>query len=255
MEPRVTLDVRDGIADVVLNRPEKMNALDGAMFDAVNETIAELDSREDVCVVVLSGAGRAFCAGIDLTFLGDPANVADLSDRTHGVANRFQQAAWGWRSLEVPVVAALHGVVLGGGLQIALGADIRIAHPDTRLAVMEARWGLVPDMAGFPLLRENVRGDVARELVYTARQVEGREAVELGLVTRTADDPRAEALALAAEIAGNSAAALRAAKRTFATTYDESAPAADILLVESREQQLLLDSGEPARRVAESFGG
>lgn len=250
MEPRVTLAVRDGIADVVLNRPEKMNALDGAMFDAINETIAALADRDDVAVVVLSGAGRAFCAGIDLAFLGDPANVADLSERTHGVTNRFQQVAWGWRTLEVPVVAALHGVVFGGGLQIALGADIRIAHPTTRLAMMEARWGLVPDMAGFPLLRGNVRGDVARELVYTARQVEGDEAARIGLVTRTADDPRAEALALAAEIAANSSAALRAAKRAFATTYDACAPAEDILLVESREQQVLLDSGEPARRVA-----
>lgn len=249
MEPRVTLDVRDGIADVVLNRPDKMNALDGAMFEAINGTIAELAARDDVTVVVLSGAGRAFCAGIDLAFLSEAANVGNLAERTHGDANAFQQVAWGWRALEVPVVAALHGVVFGGGLQIALGADIRIAHPDTRLAVMEARWGLVPDMAGYPLLRENLRGDVARELVYTGRQVSGTEATDLGLVTRTAEDPRAAALALATEIAANSPAALRAAKRIFHISQDDQLPALDVLLAESREQQVLLESGEPARRL------
>lgn len=250
MEPRVTLEVRDGIADVVLNRPDKMNALDRAMFDGINGTIAELGERDDVKVVVLSGAGRAFSAGIDLAFLGDPTNTGDIEARTHGAANAFQQVGWGWRELPVPVVAALHGVVFGGGLQVALGADVRIAHPDTRLAVMETRWGLVPDMAGYPLLRENVRGDVARELVYTGRQVAGTEAAEIGLVTRVAEDPREEALRLAAEIAGSSDASLRAAKRLFALSLHEQAPAADLLLAESREQKVLLASDEPRRRLA-----
>lgn len=150
----------------------------------------------------------------------------------------------------MPVVAALHGVVFGGGLQVALGADVRIAHPDTRLAVMEARWGLVPDMAGYPLLRENVRGDVARELVYTGRQVDGTEAAEIGLVTRVAEDPREEAMRLAAEIAGSSDASLRAAKRLFALALHEQASAADLLLAESREQKVPLASDEPRRRLA-----
>src|SRR3546814_3270102 len=110
------------------------------MIDQINATIEWIAGRDDVRVVVLSGAGRAFCAGIDLAYLGDPNNLGDLSERTHGEANRFQQVAWGWRTLEVPVVAALHGVVFGGGLQIALGADIRIAHPSAKLAVMEAKW-------------------------------------------------------------------------------------------------------------------
>ncbi|HEY9565113.1 MAG TPA: crotonase/enoyl-CoA hydratase family protein [Nocardioides sp.] len=251
-EQRVTIEVADGIADVVLNRPDKMNALDGAMIDQINATIEEIAGRDDVRVVVLSGAGRAFCAGIDLAYLGDPNNLGDLSERTHGEANRFQQVAWGWRTLEVPVVAALHGVVFGGGLQIALGADIRIAHPSAKLAVMEAKWGLVPDMAGYPLLRENLRGDVARELVYTGRQVDGSEAAQIGLVTRTHEDPRTEALRVAKEISESSAAALAAAKRIFALSSEQLAPAGEVLLAESREQQVLLSSDEPRRRLSQS---
>lgn len=249
MEPRVKLEVRDGIAEVMLNRPDKMNALDGAMFDGINSVIEELSGRDDVLVVVLTGAGRAFSAGIDLSFLANSENLGDLTNRTHGAANRFQQVAWGWRTLDSPVVAALHGIAFGGGLQIALGADIRIAHPQTRLAVLEARWGLVPDMAAYSLLRENVRGDVARELVYTGREVSGAEAVRLGLVTRTADDPHEEALRVAAEIAKSSHAANRAAKRIFGIAQGEYAPAADVLLAESREQQALLISDEPRKRL------
>ncbi|NYG59286.1 enoyl-CoA hydratase/carnithine racemase [Nocardioides daedukensis] len=251
-EQRVTIEVADGIADVVLNRPDKMNALDGAMIDQINAAIEEIAGRDDVRVVVLSGAGRAFCAGIDLAYLGDPNNLGDLSERTHGEANRFQQVAWGWRTLEVPVVAALHGVVFGGGLQIALGADIRIAHPSAKLAVMEAKWGLVPDMAGYPLLRENLRGDVARELVYTGRQVDGSEAAQIGLVTRTHEDPRAEAMRVAKEISESSAAALAAAKRIFALSSEQLAPAGEVLLAESREQQVLLSSDEPRRRLSQA---
>ncbi|QLQ09171.1 MAG: crotonase/enoyl-CoA hydratase family protein [Nocardioidaceae bacterium] len=251
----VVIEVRDGIAEVLLNRPDKLNALDRAMFDAINAAIEEIGRRDDVSVVVLSGAGPAFCAGIDLAFLGDPGNLPDLSVRTHGEANYFQQVAWGWRTLGVPVVAALHGVVFGGGLQIALGADIRIAHPDTKLAVMEARWGLVPDMAGYPLLRGLLRNDVARELVYTARQVSGLEAAQLGLVTRTAEDPHGEALRVAHEIAASSRASLIAAKRLFRVAQDEAAPARDVLLAESREQQVLIESEEPALRLAAAFGG
>ncbi|MDT0202942.1 crotonase/enoyl-CoA hydratase family protein [Nocardioides sp. AE5] len=254
-EPRVTIEVNDGIAEVVLNRPDKMNALDAAMFEGILGAIDEIGGRDDVHVVVLSGAGRSFCAGIDLAYLGDPANLGDLNVRTHGDANMFQQVAWGWRTIDVPVIAALHGVVFGGGLQIALGADIRIAEPATKLAVMEARWGLVPDMAGYPLLRGCVRGDVARELVYTGRQVSGAEAAEIGLVTRTAEDPHAEAMRLAREILGSSRASLVAAKRIFSLALDDCAPAADVLLAESREQQVLLTSDEPRKRLTAALGG
>lgn len=236
-DERVSISVQDTIADVRLNRPDKMNAIDPAMFTALSKASAAVAARSDVRVVVLSGNGRGFCAGLDLASLagGIPES---LRKRTHGIANVFQNAAWGWRSLAVPVIAAIHGVAFGGGLQIALGADIRVVAPDAKLAVMEARWGLVPDMAGIALLRGLVRDDVARELTYTARQVTGAEAVELGLATRTADDPRAAALDLARQIAGGSPRAARAAKRLFALSRD--AGAGELLVAESVEQEQLL---------------
>jgi enoyl-CoA hydratase/carnithine racemase len=236
-DERVSVSVEDGIADVRLNRPDKLNAIDTAMFAALSEASAAVAARPEVRVVVLSGNGRGFCAGLDLASLAGAAPES-IQERTHGIANMFQHAAWGWRSLAVPVIAAVHGAAFGGGLQIALGADIRIVAPDARLAVMEARWGLVPDMAGIALLRGLVRDDVARELTYTARQVSGTEAVELGLATRTADDPLAAALDLGRQIAAGSPLAVRAAKRLFGLAAD--AGTAEILLAESAEQEKLL---------------
>jgi enoyl-CoA hydratase/carnithine racemase len=248
MNDRVSIRVTDAIADVVLDRPDKLNALDGEMFTALSEASAAIARRGDVRVVVLSGSGRGFCAGIDLAALGGGLALDGLQTRTHGIANVFQNAAWGWRELAVPVIAAIHGFAFGGGLQIALGADIRIVAPDAKLAVMEARWGLVPDMGGIALLRGLVRDDVARDLTYTARQVSGAEALELGLATRLADDPHGAALALAAEIAANSPRAVRSAKRLFALSRDAGADA--LLLAESREQEQLLASPDLAETLA-----
>ncbi len=245
---RVTIEVADGIADVTLNRPDKLNALDPAMFSALSEASSALAKRGDVRAVVLSGRGRAFCAGLDLASMAGDPSAGLLDERAYGIANVFQNAAWGWRSLPVPVIAAVHGVAFGGGLQIALGADIRIVAPDAKLAVMEARWGMVPDMAGIALLRGLVRDDVARELTYTARQFSGAEAAELGLATQLADDPRAAALALAAEIAARSPRAVRSAKRLFGLSQDAGADA--LLLAESREQAELLAGPDLPETVA-----
>ena len=255
-DERVAVSVSNGIAEVTLNRPDKLNALDDEMFKALAGAAADLSGRRDVRAVVLAGSGRAFCAGLDLAKLGADSGsgpISSLEERTHGIANLFQQAAWGWRELPVPVIAGIHGVAFGGGLQIALGADIRIVAPDARLAVMEARWGLVPDMGGIALLRGLVRDDVARELTYTARQVSGTEAVALGLATRTADDPRAAALELATQIAAGSPRALRAAKRLFAASRDADADA--ILLAESREQQQLLTGPDIPEMLAAQLEG
>jgi enoyl-CoA hydratase/carnithine racemase len=240
---RVSIQVEDSIADVRLNRPDKLNAIDPGMFTALSEAAAALAERGDVRAVVLSGNGRAFCAGLDLGALG-AGMPSSIAERTHGIANLWQHAVWGWRELPVPVIAAVHGVAFGGGLQIALAADIRIVAPDAQLAVMEARWGLVPDMAGFALLRDLVRDDVARELTYTARKVPAAEAVEIGLATRVADDPHKTALELASKIAAGSPLAVRAAKRLFATSRD--AGAAEILLAESREQEQLIHGPDVA---------
>lgn len=241
-ENRVTIQVLDnGIADVRLNRPDKLNALDMAMFDAIGATIDTLSALENLRAVVISGEGRGFCAGLDLNDKMVEQGISDLLPRHSGPANLFQHAAWGWRTLPVPVIAAVHGMALGGGFQIMLGADIRLVQPEAKLSLMEMRWGLVPDMAGIPLLRQLVRDDVARELIYSARTFDGREAKTLGLATRLDFDPRAAALLLANAIASASPSAIRAAKRLLNATA-ESDPA--MLLRESEEQQALLRTPE-----------
>ena len=188
----------DGVADVRFVRAEKMNALDPEMFERIIEAGHALQRMKGLRAVVLSGEGRAFCAGLDLSnFARKPAeDEPSLTERTYGNSNRAQQVAMQWRKLPVPVIAAVHGVCLGGGLQIASGADIRIVHPETRMAIMEMKWGLVPDMGGYVLWRGLVRDDVLRELIYTNREFTGAEAVDLGLATHVDPNPRERALAL-----------------------------------------------------------
>jgi enoyl-CoA hydratase/carnithine racemase len=236
MDERVTIEISGGVADVRLARPDKLNALDPAMFAAIIGAIQQLGGEPGLRAVVLSGEGRGFCAGLDMASMASAGSGVDLVTRSHGLANDFQQVAWGWRALPVPVIAAVHGVAFGGGLQIASGADVRIAAPGTRLAVMEMKWGIVPDMAGYALWRGNVRDDVLRELAYTAREFDAAEGERFGFVTRIADDPHAEALALARAIAGRNPQAIRAAKRLA----NLEAGAGEILLAESREQAGLL---------------
>jgi enoyl-CoA hydratase/carnithine racemase len=248
MENRISLEIQEGVAHATLVRADKMNALDGRMFNALVEVGESLRDDPAVKVVVLSAEGRAFCAGLDTSnFMqmagGDKGDVArvPLANRTHGVANLPQHAAWMWRDLPVPVIAAVHGVAFGGGLQVALGADMRYAAPDTRFSVMEIKWGLVPDMAGTPLLRELVRGDRLRELVYTGRIFDAPEALELGIVTRLCDDPLEAALATARDIAGRNPDAIRADKRLLNALADQTAEEA--LLAESEEQDAII--GKP----------
>ncbi len=198
---RIIVTIEDGVADVRLNRADKMNALDPAMFDALIATGEQLRQTPDLRAVVLSGEGRAFCAGLDMESMagmlgngagGDPGiRPGRLAARAHGISNRPQYACMVWRELPVPVFAAVHGVAFGGGLQVALGADVRFVTADTKLSIMEIKWGLVPDMAGMVLTRGLVRPDLLRELIYTGRVVTGTEACELGLATRVVGDPRA----------------------------------------------------------------
>jgi enoyl-CoA hydratase/carnithine racemase len=235
-DSRVSIAIEDGIADVRLARADKMNALDPAMFDAIIAAIDTLGSTEGLRVVVLSGEGRAFCAGLDMASMASGGSGLALRDRNWGPANIVQQVAWGWRALPVPVIVAVHGVAFGGGLQIASGADIRIAAPGTRLSAMEIKWGIVPDMAGFALWKGLVRPDALRELAYTAREFTAEEGVGLGFVTRLADDPYAEALALARAIAARNPHAVRAVKRLAGHEGDAEA----ILHAETEEQIALL---------------
>ena len=249
MTDRVTLSLKDGVADVRLNRPDKINALDPAMIDTIAAVIDQLSTTPGLRAVVLSGEGRGFCAGLDMqSMAGLAANDFDIMARTHGPANLFQQVAWGWRALPVPVIAAAHGVAFGGGLQILSGADIRLARPDLRLSIMEMKWGIVPDMAGFALWRGLVRDDVLRELTYTHREFDGAEAVGLGFVTRLSEDPVADALDLAATIARRNPQAVRAAKRLANLEADQSVER--ILTAESREQGALIGSPNQMEAVS-----
>jgi len=248
MNDRVRVTVEGGVADVRLVRADKMNALDDAMFEALIETGERMKTERGVRCVVISGEGRAFCAGLDMgnfQRMGarDPERSATgrLSKRTNGIANRPQYAAWVWREVPVPVIAAVHGVAFGGGFQVMLGADIRYAAPDTKLSIMEIKWGLVPDMAGTQLLRNLVRDDIVRELTYTGRVFLAEEGAKLGIITRVCADPHAEAMASAREIAMKSPDAIRAAKRLLNTT--PFAPIAEGLMMESVEQEAL--GGKP----------
>ncbi len=247
MKDRVSIDLKDGVADVRLIRADKMNALDPAMFEGIIEAGATLAAMKGLRAVVLSGEGKAFCAGLDMGSFaamkqeGDAVpGVRDLTRRTHGITNRPQHCAWLWRELPVPVIAAVHGVAFGGGFQIALGADIRYATADTRFSVMEIKWGLVPDLAGTQLMRHLAREDVVRELTYTGRIFNGTEAQQLGLVTKVVDDPLAVALETAREIANKSPDAVRAAKRILNDAV--AVDAATGLMAESVEQQKLIGS-------------
>ena len=256
MEQRVSITITDGVADVRLMRADKMNALDAAMFDALVAATDRLSREKGLRVVVLSGEGKAFCAGLDMgrfAAMKDKGGngVAggenrDLTVRTHGLANFPQQAVWGWRQLPVPVIAAVHGVAFGGGFQLALGADMRVLAADARMSIMEIKWGLVPDMAGTPILASLVRNDILRELTYTGRIFSAQEALAFGLATRISDDPRAAAFEVAREIAGKSPDAIRAAKRLLNKLSVDPGPA---LLAESVEQQRLIGSPNQTEAV------
>jgi enoyl-CoA hydratase/carnithine racemase len=299
MTERVSVTIDGGVADVRLNRPEKMNALDPGMFAALVETADALAEDRSLRCVVLSGEGRAFCAGLDFaSFQGmtddvDPINggdgavdtaedtaddgspaegadqdgdndafgsgSADAPTATRSIAeadegritHRGQQAVYGWTTLPVPVIAAVHGHALGGGAQLALGADIRIFAPDAKFSILEIRWGLIPDMTGTQALVDLVGLDVAKELTFTGRMVTGSEANELGLCTHVTDDPRTHALELAHDIAGKSPDAIRAAKRLFNEAPKTSV--ADGFANERAEFSQLIGSANQVEQISAFF--
>ncbi len=251
-EQRVRVGVEDHVATVTLSRPDKHNALDLAMFDGIVAAAEEVHATPGVRVVVLHGDGPSFCSGLDLASVMSEPGALDGGNTalTGPVPNRFQRVAYDWVTLPVPVIAAIHGNCLGGGLQIALGADIRIATPDARLSVMEGKWGLVPDMSITRTLPRLVGIDVAKELTFTARVLDGEEALRLGVVTRLADDPLAAAQELASEIAGRSPDAVRAAKRLFEESW--TGRAEDTLRLEAELQRRLI--GSPNQLAAVTAG-
>jgi len=255
MDERVSISIDQGIAHVVLNRPDKMNALDHGMFQGIVNAGEQLRGDASVRAVVISGAGRAFCAGLDMQNFSRMERQTtsqslfadDLTTRTHGIANTAQHVAMVWREVPVPVIAAVHGVAFGGGLQIALGADMRFVTPDLRMSVMEIMWGLVPDMAGIVLMRELARPDIVRDLTFSGRIFSGQEALEYGFATRVCDDPLETAMQAAREIASKSPSAIRAAKRLLRASVDQDA--ASLLMAESVEQRALMGSDHQKEAV------
>ncbi|MGE4323790.1 MAG: crotonase/enoyl-CoA hydratase family protein [Sphingobium sp.] len=240
----VEYSVDDGIAHIALNRPAKMNAVVPQLLLDIEAACDAAGKDRTVRAVVLSGNGRAFCAGLDMSgfeqMAGDGERYATLAPRTRGLANEGQIIPLLFRELRVPVICAIHGVALGAGLQMTLGADIRYVAPDARLAFLEMRWGLVPDMGAFTLLRDLVRGDVARDLIMSGRMVEGVEAVSLGLATRVEQDPLAAAFETARKLAGYSPDSLASAKLLLNAMADSDAAA--LLLNESVRQDMLISS-------------
>jgi enoyl-CoA hydratase/carnithine racemase len=249
---RVRIEVEEHVATVTLARPEKHNALDQRMFRAIVEAAEYVAAEPGVRAVVLHGEGPSFCSGLDVTsgFSSEDEMLDPGAELQGEVPNRFQRVAYDWVSLPVPVIAAIHGNCLGGGLQIALGTDIRIATPDARLSVMEVKWGLVPDMSITQTLPRLVGSDVAKELTFTGRVFSGEEALRLGVVTRLAEEPLGAARALATEIAGRSPDAVRGAKRLLQESWN--APPAEGLRLEAEIQRTLI--GSPNQIAAVTAG-
>jgi enoyl-CoA hydratase/carnithine racemase len=226
IDDRVTISMIDGIADVKMNRSDKRNALDNAMFTSLSAAGEYLKTLDGLRVVVLSGDGASFCAGLDFSSFAQMAEAGPRGDSSDTkpdmnagamvdgrITHMAQQVCWVWQEVPVPVIAAVHGHALGGGIQIALGCDIRIVHPDTQLSVREVHWGLIPDMTGTLILSRLARPDVVKNLVFTARIFSGKEGHELGLVTQLSQDVHADAMTMAREIAGRSPDAVRGAKK------------------------------------------
>lgn len=249
---RLTVTRVGRIAEVRLDRPDKRNAMDEAMMDALIATGEDLRRETGLSAVIIHGAGAAFCAGIDTAlfarFASDLGGVrAALLAGPPGTPNRFQRPCTVWAEVPVPVIAAIHGQCLGAGMQLALGADFRLAAPDAQLSIMEAKWGLIPDMGVSQTLPRVMRADQALDLMLTARTLSGEEAAAIGLVTRTEADPLAAARAYAERLAGISPDVLAGAKRLAAAAWPAH-PAA--LAVEAQVQAALIGGPHQMEAVA-----
>ena len=255
---RIQLSISNHVAHVVLTRPDKMNALDFDMIEAIPMVGERIKADSSIRAVVLSGAGGNFCAGLDKSnfasllekrhLLLDPERPkVVLAERTHGIANVYQNVVWMWRQLPMPVIVALNGVTFGGGLQIALGGDFRYASEDTRFSILEMKWGLTPDMGSTQIMRHLVRDDVIRELTYTARQFSAEEAKGWGFVTDVVDDPVAHALDRAYEIANHNPDAIRAAKKVLEAANYQSVE--EGLLMEAVEQDKIIGKANQVEAV------
>lgn len=256
MSELVTISIEDHVADVRFNRPEKYNALSFDMIDAMANAINRLATEPGVRVVVISGEGKSFCAGLDVenfaALQSGENKFPNLTDRYQNrISNIYQHIGYGWKELPVPVVAAIHGVALGGGFQIAMGADIRFSTADAKFSIMEMRWGLIPDMSVTQTIRDVVSIDVAKELIFTGKVIQGEEALRLKLVTHVCEKPYEDAMALAREIASKNPDAIRAAKKLINEVWHGDAGRG--LMMESELMMTLMGSPNQLEAVTAQF--
>lgn len=258
MAELVKISIDHHVADVRFNRPDKYNALSIDMIRAMANAINRLTTESAVRAVVVSGEGKGFCAGLDFENFAAMQSSGEnafnnLTERYENrISNIFQHVAYGWKELPVPVIAAVHGVALGGGCQIALGADIRFCTPDTKFSIMEMRWGLIPDMSASQTLRDLVSLDVAKELIFTGKIINGEEAARLRLVTRVCNNPHEEAMVLAREIASKNPHAIRAAKTLLNEVWHGDPQRG--LLMESELEMKIIGSPNQVEAVSANFG-
>lgn len=257
MTELVTISIKNHVADVRFNRPDKYNALNLDMISAMANAINRLAKESEVRAVVVSGEGKGFCAGLDFENFAamqskEGKKFPNLTDRYENrITNIFQHIAYGWKQLPMPVIAAIHGVALGGGCQIALGADIRFCTPDARFSIMEMKWGLIPDMSATQTIRDLVSIDVAKELIFTGKIIKGEEAAQLKLVTRVCEKPYEEAMILATEIASKNPEAIRAAKKLLNEVWHGDS--ARGLLTESELEMTLIGTPNQLEAVFANF--
>lgn len=250
MSDRVNITLNQHVAEVMLDRPDKYNALDLKMFEALHEAAENLARETTLRAVVLHGAGNNFCAGIDVGVFTDPNVKIDdaLMEPIAGShANLFQRAAYAWRELPVPVICAIDGICYGGGLQIALGADLRYASAASRFSIMETKWGLIPDMAISTTLRHIMRPDQIKQLAMSARIFDAAEALDLGLVTAVHGEPLAAARQFASDCASRSPQAIRGIKRLVNEAWN--LPEAESLALEAKLQHRIMGSPNQVEAV------
>jgi len=216
----ISLEIVEYIADIRLNRPEKRNAINRELMMSLITTAKQLKANKQLRAIVLSGNGEGFCAGMDFEIFTDmlggeitaDSSAEGFEDLSEQGAYQGQQMGWLWQEIPVPVIAAVHGAAIGAGLNIALGADIRIVTPDAKLGFLEITWGFLPDTSATQSLRRLASLDRIKELIFTGRFFSGQEAYEYGLATELADSPRERALEMAKTIAGQNPDAIRRAK-------------------------------------------
>lgn len=244
----LNIEKQNGIAIVKLNRPEKRNAMSFALLKELVSTAEALKKDRSLRAVILTGENHVFSAGIDLADLNNPQNRAYAAwELLKPGQSLFQKAFLIWQQLPIPVISAIEGYCFGAGMQLALASDIRIVHPSTKMSIMESRWGLVPDMGLTRSLKGLIPLDLAKELTLTGRIFEATYAKEIGLITHLSDDPLAQALSLAEEMAARSPDAVAAAKSVLDAM--EHAPQKALRLEKLWQFKLLLGKNSRIARA------